>query len=149
MSPERFEHLLSRIAPFITKEHCRSRMPISASERLCLCLRYLATGETQQSLSFSFRIGRATVSRIVRETCHAIWEDLQGEYLRVPQTAEEWQKIGSGFETEWNFLNCLGGLYRKHICMECPKNGGSAYYNYKNFHSIVLLAVCDAKYCFT
>ena len=145
MSPERFEHLLSMISPFITKEHCRSRMPISATERLCLCLRYLATGETQQSLSFSFRIGRATV----RETCHAIWEGLQGEYLKVPQTAEEWQKIGSDFETEWNFPNCLGALDGKHICMECPRNGGSAYYNYKNFHTIVLLAVCDAKYCFT
>ena len=148
MSPERLDHLLSLIAPFITKERCRSRTPISASERLCLCLRYLATGETQQLLAFSFRIGRATVSKAVKETCHEIWEGLQGEFLKVPQTAEEWSKIADDFETEWNFPNCLGALDGKHICMECPKNGGSAYYNYKDFHSIVLLAVCDAKYCF-
>ena len=118
MSPKRFDHLLSLVAPFITKEHCRSRTPVSASERLCLCLRYLATGETQQSLSFSFRIRRATVSKILKETCHTIWECLQGEFLKAPQTLEEWPKIAE--DTEWNFPNCLGALDGKHICMEFP-----------------------------
>ena len=33
--------------------------------------------------------------------------------------------------------------------MDCPENGGSTYYNYKSFDRIVLLAICDAKYCFT
>ena len=33
--------------------------------------------------------------------------------------------------------------------MECPRNGGSAFYNYKNFQSMVLMAVCDANYCLT
>ena len=43
----------------------------------------------------------------------------------------------------------LGSLDGKHICIECPQNGGSAFYNYKNLHSLTLLAVCDAKYTFT
>lgn len=40
MSPERFDYLLSLVTPFITKDRCRSRTPISASARLWLCLRY-------------------------------------------------------------------------------------------------------------
>ena len=35
----------------------------------------------------------------------------------------------------------------KHIRLQCHKLSGSNYYNYKGFYSIVLLAICDAKYC--
>ena len=149
MSPERFEHLLSIVGPHISKKAFRFRVPIPASERLALTLRYLATGDSQQSQSFYFRIGRATVSKIIRETCNMLWKCLQPIYLKAPKTEDEWKAISNEFNEEWNFPHCLGALDGKHIAMECPHGGGSAYFNYKNFHSIVLMAICDAKYCFT
>lgn len=69
MSPDRFQHLLSLVEGRIAKEHTDFRKSIPAEERLVLTLRFLATGETQQSLTLSFRMGRTSVSRIVSETC--------------------------------------------------------------------------------
>lgn len=147
MSPERFEDLLTLVGPFIAKKPCRSMN--SEAERLMVTLRYLATGDSQHSHSFLVCIGKSTISNLLRETCEAIWLALKEKYLNVPSTTSDWLRIAKEFEDKWNFPNCIGAIDGKHIMMDCPKNGGSAYYNYKSFPSIVLLAICDAKYCFT
>ena len=58
------------------------RKPISAEERLLITLRFLSSGESQQSLTFSFRVGKATVSKMVSETCIVIYETLRDDYLK-------------------------------------------------------------------
>eukprot|EP00794_Sanderia_malayensis_P014938 gene14938-16478_t len=65
MSPERFEHLLHLVAPFIKKKKCNSRRTISPAEQLAVTIRYLATGDSQQS--FNFRYGRTTICSYGKE----------------------------------------------------------------------------------
>ena len=141
MSPERFKNLLGLVGPLITK--CgRAREAITASERLTIALRYLASGDSQQSLALNFHVGRTTVCNIIRETCEAIWSALSDGYLKALQNQEDWIQISQNFYKEWDFPNCLGPLDSKHIAIECPGySGGSEYFNYKGFFSIVLMAM--------
>ena len=97
MSSERFEHLLRLVAPHISKKKTKLRNPIGLAERLYLTLRYLASGDSQQSQSFHFRIGKATVSKIINETCAAIWHCLNREYLQPPQSSNQWKRIADDF----------------------------------------------------
>ena len=146
MSPERFDHLLALVGPKIAKKDTSFRKSISAAERLALTLRFLATGDAQQSLSYSFRIGKATVSKIISETCDAIYTSLAENYLSPPTTQSDWLNIAEQFEELWNMPHVIGCIDGKHIRIECPKLTGTLFHNYKGFFSIVLLAICDANF---
>jgi hypothetical protein len=149
MLPDKLEELLRWVAPKISKSNIK-RESISAEERLCVTLRFLATGDSQSTISTSYRISRSSISRIIRETTEALWDVLleQG-YLDTPKTENDWRKVASEFEELWNFPHCLGAIDGKHITMQAPDNSGSLFFNYKKTFSIVLLAICDANYRFT
>ena len=85
MSPERSQHLLDLVRPHIQKEDTKFQKAISAAERLAITLRFLATGDSQKTLSFSFRVGKARVSKIVAETSDAIYSVLKETYHHQKQ----------------------------------------------------------------
>lgn len=65
-----------------------------------------------------------------------------------PITEERWLEISNDFLKYANFPNCIGAVDGKHIRILQPSATGSLYHNYKHFFSTILLAVCDANYCF-
>lgn len=52
--------------------------------------------------------------------------------------------IAEHFESIWNLPNCIGTIDGKHIRIKKIPNTGSTNFNYKSYHSTVLLACCDA-----
>ncbi|XP_050715754.1 uncharacterized protein LOC126998310 [Eriocheir sinensis] len=70
------------------------------------------------------------------------------EVMPCPKTPEDWKKIVEEFGGRWQFYNCIGALDGKHTAIKSPRNQGSVYYNYKGFHSIILLALVDAGHKF-
>ncbi|XP_055789590.1 uncharacterized protein LOC129862197 [Salvelinus fontinalis] len=142
-----FDHLLQMVGARIARMDTNYRESISPVERLAICLRFLATGDSYRTIGFSFRVGRSTVAGIVPSVAQAIWDCLVGEYMPVPKE-EDWRAIAAEFLERWNFPNCLGSIDGKHVVIQAPPCSGSQFYNYKGTYSVVLLAVVDAIYCF-
>ncbi|KAG1673792.1 Protein ALP1-like [Nymphon striatum] len=148
MNPRQFDELVSLVGPKIQKRDTNYRKACSTSERIGVTLRYLATGESQRSLSYTYRLGRTTVCNILSETTLAIWDTLCPIYLPTP-TAQGWLEIAHNFDRTWAFPNCIGAIDGKHIRVQAPRSTGSKNFNYKGYFSSVLLAMCDSRYCFT
>lgn len=99
-------------------------------------------------MGWSYKIGRASARVIVLDTCEIIWNILSPLYVCKPNR-EDYKQISQDFENMWDLPNCVGAIDGKHIAIQCPPHSGSQFYNYKNFFSLVLLAICDARYIFT
>ncbi|XP_011865182.1 PREDICTED: uncharacterized protein LOC105560570, partial [Vollenhovia emeryi] len=89
-----------------------------------------------------------TIYKVIQETCENIWQALAPLFLKAP-TVEKWNEIAEHFYNRWNLPNCVGSIDGKHIRIQCPPRSGSEFFNYKKYFSLVLMACCDANYCFT
>ena len=132
--------------PYITKKTTHLREPITTEEKLAVTLRYLATGESFNSLMYQYRIHRSTISQFIPEVCKAIYKVLAPDYMKIPSDKEEWQKIIDQTNLRWKFPNCYAVADGKHVGITCPPHSGSEFYNYKGFYSMVLLAFADYDY---
>ncbi|XP_035230096.1 protein ANTAGONIST OF LIKE HETEROCHROMATIN PROTEIN 1-like [Stegodyphus dumicola] len=117
VTPQKFDELLSVVGSRITMKATSFRNPISAQERLAITITFLASGDSMTSISYLFRVGKPTVSKIVRQVCDAIWVDLSPVVLKPP-TTEKWRKIATIINNEWEFPNCIGAVDGKHIVMQ-------------------------------
>ena len=89
MTLNRMEHILSLGALLVTKLSTDYREPISPEQRLSLTLSYLATGESQISISLQNCIERQAISKIIPETCKAVCDALVAKYVDTPSLQED------------------------------------------------------------
>lgn len=101
-----------------------------------------------QEMAWNFRIGKATVHTIIKETCTVLWKRLGPIVLPKP-SKDHFKNIENGFLKRWNIPNCIGAVDGKHINIIAPKHSGNVFFNYKKNFSIVFMATCTAYYRFS
>ncbi|KAJ8034381.1 Protein ALP1-like [Holothuria leucospilota] len=106
------------------------------------------SGDTYRSLSYLFRVSHNSITKIIPETCQALYAALKDQYFQCPRTPDEWKLVADEYWRRWNFPNCVGSLDGKHIMIQQPACSGAKFFNYKHHFSLILMALADANYKF-
>jgi len=146
--PDMFQEMVDRLTPTIAGKDTNLRKSLEPGLKLAITLRYLATGDSSKTLMYGFRVAYNTICLIIKDVCQAIIEEYHQEVIVTPTTPQEWRTVSDHMSQRWQFHHCIGALDGKHVAIRKPHNAGSYYYNYKNFHSIVLLGLIDGQYKF-
>uniref|UniRef100_A0A182NVK5 DDE Tnp4 domain-containing protein n=1 Tax=Anopheles dirus TaxID=7168 RepID=A0A182NVK5_9DIPT len=118
LSREDFAYLLQLVTPRIRRQDNYMRDAIIPKDNLIIALRFLSSGDSYKSLEYAYRL---------------------------PSTQEEWLRVADEFSVKWKFPHAIGAIDGKHVAIKAPARSGTVYYNYKQFFSVVLLAVVDAN----
>ncbi|ETN77527.1 hypothetical protein NECAME_03191 [Necator americanus] len=144
--PEEFEQLFEHLGGRLHHASTHAA-PIGARQRLCIYLRFVGNGFNFTNLSEEFSCGKATVSAIVSEVMEAIIES-ETHNAFPPITRQYLEKVAEKTQELYDYPRAVGFLDGRHVAIKKPNGGIEEYLNYKNFQSIVLLAICDADYRF-
>ena len=68
MVPSTFDDLLHLVSPLLINRATKYHKPLHSELQMAVALWYIATGESQASLSYNYRIGRSTVCNILDDT---------------------------------------------------------------------------------
>ena len=144
-----FMYLLETLKVDLLKETV-AEVPIPPEIRLAVCLYRLGRGDYLHTISELTGLGTSTVCEIIVEVSSAIVSTLwQSSVAKLfPSNLLELEESMTSFEELWQFPCCFAAVDGCHLPIKCPIGGlesAKEYYNFKNFYSIVIMAMVDAK----
>ncbi|KAJ8945189.1 hypothetical protein NQ314_009304 [Rhamnusium bicolor] len=91
-------------------------------------MKYLATGNSFNSLHYEYLLGATTIRELVRTICEAIWICLDPIFM-AEKPEDDWLSIADEYERT-NFPHCIGSVDGKHIRMCKPDGIESTFFTF-------------------
>ena len=120
------------------------RRAIPVEKRVAVALWRLATGNSYRTTGVVFGVGRCTALKLKDEFCSALLMTSK-DFIKFPKGEAETRKAIEAFQEISCFPQVVGAIDGSHIPIIAPKNDPNDYYNRKQFHSVVLQGVADAR----
>ncbi|XP_035852271.1 putative nuclease HARBI1 [Sander lucioperca] len=142
-------HLLlemcNNLEPYLQRETRRSRaLPVPV--QVLSTLGFLATGTFQREIAVRSGISQHTMSRMLSSVLAAI-RTLIPQYIQFPYDNAQQTMIKRGFYEIAGIPNVIGAIDCTHVRLKPPSVNDYAYINRKNYHSVNVQIICDARLC--
>lgn len=135
--------LCANLEPQLRRETRRSRA-IPVTLQVLSTLGFLATGSFQRELADRSGITQPSMSRILPSVLAAI-RGLTPTYIRFPYDNAQQTMIKRAFYEIAGLPNVIGAIDCTHVRLKPPSVNDYAYVNRKNYHSINVQIISDAK----
>ncbi|XP_068203583.1 uncharacterized protein [Palaemon carinicauda] len=95
ITPDLFQAMVDKLTPHLQKQSTFMRESLQIGFKLAVTLRFLATGNSYQSLQYSFRVDASTICKFIPEVSKATITVYKDEVLHCPKTEEAWKEVAA------------------------------------------------------
>ena len=144
MSQQEFEKLTNELRPFLSPDPSSPNyMALSTEKKVAMTLYFLKDTGSLSMTANTFGIALSTVSKHITEVCYAIAKHLGPKYVYLPRNKDEMREKAAEFEAKFGMPQAFGCIDGTHIRIRRPVCNSQEYFNYKQFFSLSVQAVCD------
>ncbi len=147
--PAMFQEIVDRLTPLTCKLDTNYSKALDPGLKVAIALCYMATGDSSKSLQYGFHVAYNSICLLIAEVPSTIVDTYHEEVIITSTTPDDWMVIANKNSCKCQYHHCLGTIDGKQVAIRKLMNADSYYYNYKNFHSIILMALVDGDYKFT
>jgi hypothetical protein len=144
MPKAQFDYIHDRLLYALYRQTTQMRTSLPSRKRLCIVLYWLATGHTQMESAEHWVVGQSTVCGIRTDVIYEFCATLVPDLIKFP-VGEELIDVRTKFESLCAMPGCVGALDGTFMKIIKPSERFfDAYYCYKGYPAIIVLACVDA-----
>ena len=139
-----FPWLVTLLDPVIApKKNTPNYRFLTAAKKVAINLYYLKDTGSSWMMANAFGIHQCTVTKVINQVSHAINNVLGPVHL--PRDVNEMREKASQFELKFGMTQALGCIDGTCVAIKRPPNSSQDFFNYKQFFSLNVQAVCDSN----
>ena len=144
-----YQQLVDQLRPYLQKENTVLRFSIPVEKRIGCALYLLGSTCELRTAAHLFGIGKSTAAYILHDFCEVLVHLHFTRVIKFPSTLQEIELTTNAFLENHGYPMCLGAVDGTHIRIQAPIGAETDYFNFKKYHSVIMLAVVDAHLKFT